>query len=263
MIAVLERFGTVVTDGLCMVGQVALLLVDSIRWLLRKSVNWPVLVRQAYFIGVESIPVVITTGAFSGMVLAYQSYFQFLKLGVTSWVGPLVAVALVSQLGPVLAGLMLAGRVGGSMAAELGTMAVTEQIDALETMGVNPTHYLVVPRVLACTLLTPVLNIFATATGILAGFGLSIAGLGVSYHFMVQQTLSFITYYDFLIGAVKAAAFGCTLSLICCYKGINTRGGAEGVGKSTTEANVYSCITILMLNLFLTMVMILFDPSKQ
>ncbi|MBN2712730.1 MAG: ABC transporter permease [Planctomycetes bacterium] len=260
MLDKIQELGGGITDGLRGVGRVFFLFTDTVKWLFRSLPIFRVLLWQLYFIGVQSIPVIITTGAFTGLVLAYESYFQFQKLGVTSWVGPLVAVSLVSQLGPVLSGLMLAGRVGGAMAAELGTMAVTEQIDALETMGTDPVYYLVLPRVLASTLLAPLLNAFATFVGIAAGFTLTIYGLGVDPHFLFKETFKFLDWYDFLVGIVKAGVFGCVMSLICCYKGINTRGGAEGVGKATTEANVASCITILMLNLFLTMVLMLLDP---
>ncbi len=243
-------------------GQVALLLVDVVRWAMRRWVNWRVLVKQSYFIGVESLPVVLTTGAFTGMVLAYESYFQLTRFGATSWVGPLVSNSLVLQLGPVLAGVMLAGRVGGAMAAELGTMAVTEQIDALRTMGTDPVHYLVLPRVGAATLLAPILTTFAIVIGIAAAFALCIHGMGINGHYMWIQTQKFLQPYDFFVGLTKAAVFGGTMALICCHKGITTRGGAEGVGKATTEANVASCIAILLLNLFLTMVLYLFDPNK-
>lgn len=256
------RMGGIVVDGLRGVGRVVFLFFDVIRWL---ATSWPdrrVLIYQMHFIGVQSLPVVLTTGAFTGMVLAYESYFQLVRLGVTSWVGPLVANSLVLQLGPVLAGVMLAGRVGCAMAAELGTMNVTEQIDALRTMGTDPIQYLVVPRVLAATLLTPILTGFAMLIGISAGFALVIFGLGANGHYMWEHTKAFLQPYDFFNGLTKAAVFGCTLSLICCLKGIETRGGAEGVGKATTEANVASCICILMLNLFLTMVLFLFDPNR-
>ncbi len=267
MISQLEGLGAVVIAGLRGVGNVALLFADVVTWIGRcvrdweLPADWRTIVWQLYFIGVQSLPVVLTTGAFTGMVLSYNSYFELQRLGVTSWVGPLVAESLVEQLGPVLAGLMLAGRVGGAMAAELGTMAVTEQVDALRTMGVNPVRYLVVPRVVACTLLTPILSTFATAVGILAGFALAIYGLGSDPHFMWKETVKFVAPFDFFMGMTKAAVFGCGIALICCHKGLNTRGGAEGVGKATTDANVESCIFILIANLILTMVLMMIDPT--
>jgi phospholipid/cholesterol/gamma-HCH transport system permease protein len=251
--------GTVVVSGLRGTGRVALLFVDVIRWMLHSAPDRRVLTWQLYFVGVQSLPVILTTGAFTGMVLAYNSYFEFLRLGVASWTGPLVAKALVKQLGPVLAGLMLAGRVGGAMAAELGTMNVTEQIDALKTMGTDPVKYLVVPRVIACTLMTPVLTAFAMAIGIAAGFWLTIHGLGAESHFIWEQTRDFMDTYDYVQGLIKSAFFGCSIALICCYKGLGTRGGAEGVGKATTEANVASCICVLISNMFLTMITMMFE----
>lgn len=255
MFTIIGALGGFFLGVLLLVGEVAHLFLATLRWTFRALPEWRVLVKQGFFIGVQSLPVVLTTGAFTGMVLAYESFFKLNQLGVTSWVGPLLASSLVLQLGPVLAGVMMAGRVGGAMAAELGTMAVTEQVDALRTMGTDPVRYLVVPRVLAATFLTPLLTGFAIALGIFAGFSLCVHGLGANFHYMWIHTKSFLTPFDFFTGLTKAAAFGATMSLICCHKGITTRGGAEGVGKATTEANVASCIAILLLNLFLTMVL--------
>ncbi len=266
MIAEVQALGSTVVAGLRGIGNVSMLLIRVLAWIwysLRKlelPADFRSIVWQLYFVGVQSLPVVLTTGAFTGMVLAYNSYYELNRLGVNSWVGPLVAEALIQQLGPVLAGLMLAGRVGGAMAAELGTMNVTEQVDALRTMGVDPVRYLVVPRVIACTLLTPILSTFATTIGIVAGFSLAIYGLGSDSHFMWIQTQNFVVPFDYFMGVTKAAVFGCGIALICCYKGINTRGGAEGVGKSTTDANVASCIFILISNLVLTMILMRMGP---
>lgn len=268
MLILIERLGGLFTEALSEVGRMGMLLAEVIRWtylcIARRKMPapWKVILKQMYFIGVASIPVVLITGAFTGMVLAYESYFQLSKLGVTSWLGPLVSNSLVLQLGPVLTGIMLAGRVGGAMTAELGTMAVTEQLDALRTMGTDPVRYLVVPRVLISTALAPLLTGFAFVIGIAAGFGLAIYGMGASGHYMWQHTKEFLVWFDFLTGLTKAAVFGGSMALICCYKGITTRGGAEGVGRATTEANVACCIAVLMLNLFLTMVMYLFDPFR-
>jgi len=267
MISEMQALGNAVFAGLRGIGSVALLFADVLAWIghsirqRKLPADVRSLVWQLYFIGVQSLPVVLTTGAFTGMVLAYNSYFELNRLGVESWVGPLVAESLVEQLGPVLAGLMLAGRVGGSMAAELGTMNVTEQVDALRTMGVDPVRYLIVPRVVACTMLTPLLSGFATAVGILSGFCLAIYGLGADAHYMWKETVKFVAPFDFFMGLTKAAVFGCGIALICCYKGIHTRGGAEGVGKATTEANVASCIFILISNLVLTMILMSIDPT--
>ncbi len=254
----LQGLGASALDLLGGVGRVTVLGLVAMRWLARGLPDRRVLVWQLYFVGVQSLPVILTTGAFTGMVLAYNSFFEFQRLGVTSWTGPLVAKALVKQLGPVLAGLMLAGRVGGAMAAELGSMVVTEQVDALRTMGADPVKHLVVPRMIACTVMTPVLTAFAMAIGIGAGFLLTVA-VGAEWHFLWEQTRDFMRLYDFAQGLIKAAFFGLSTALICCYKGLGTSGGAEGVGKATTEANVASCICVLISNMFLTMVLMMWE----
>ncbi|MDR0867637.1 MAG: ABC transporter permease [Planctomycetota bacterium] len=254
MFGIFEKIGGYFTNLLADTGAFVTLFIGMFASLRRAAPPWREIVRQSYFVGIESLPVIITTGAFVGMVISFQSYNQLLRLGVTSWVGPLVTASLVLQLGPVLSGVMLAGRVGSAMTAELGTMAVTEQIDALRTMGVNPSNYLVFPRVLASTVLCPLLTSFAILCGTVAGFGLCIYGLGINGHYMWVQSKAFLHPLDFAEGLTKAAIFGCAMAVICCQKGITTRGGAEGVGKSTTASNVQTCIAILLLNLLVTMV---------
>ncbi len=258
MLGFVEKTGAFIVTFFQNIGCIIILLGKVLKSLKRSRPPFRELVKQGYFIGVESTPVILTTGAFVGMVLAYESYGQLSRLGVTSWIGPLVTNSLVLQLGPVLSGVMLAGRVGSAMTAELGTMAVTEQIDALKTMGVNPISYLVTPRVLMATILTPILTSFAIVIGIFAGYSLCIYGFGVNAHDMWVHTKEFLVPMDFAQGLSKAGAFGCVMSLICCHQGITTRGGAEGVGKSTTSSNVQTCIAILMLNLLLTMIFSLF-----
>ena len=249
------NIGTQVLSGVRGVGEVAFLFLETLRWMFRVRPRTKELLHQFYFVGVQSLPVILTTGAFTGMVLAFSTYAEFQRLGVTSWVGPLVSKGLTTQLAPTLAGLMMAGRVGCAMAAELGFMSVSEQIDALKTMGTNPVSYLVVPRVIASTLMAPLLTAFAMLIGIAGGIGLTVYGLGAEPHFIWTQTKDFMISYDITRGLSKATVFGLTNALICCYKGIHAHGGAEGVGKATTEANVASCITVLVLNLFLTMIL--------
>ncbi|MFH0910013.1 MAG: ABC transporter permease [Planctomycetota bacterium] len=281
----LARVGMDVSEGIAGIGRVLFLFREVAKWLarelkwvarekllhktLRERWNWlfrekhpdlRTLVQQIHFVGVQSLPVVLTTGAFTGMVLAYSSYFEFKRLGVESWVGPLVSKGLTQQLAPTLVGLMLAGRVGCAMAAELGYMAVSEQLDALKTMGTNPVRYLVLPRVLAFTAMSPLLTAFAMLIGITGGIGLCVVGLGAEWHYIWTKTQDFMVSYDYFQGLSKSVFFGLTTALICCYKGMNARGGAEGVGKATTEANVASCITILVVNLFLTMILGLWAP---
>ncbi|MBN1257926.1 MAG: ABC transporter permease [Planctomycetes bacterium] len=252
------HIGSNILIGFSGVGRVIILFLEVMKWLGRGLPSRKSLVQQMHFIGVESLPVVLTTGAFTGAVLVYALYPELSRLGVRSWVGPLIAKSLTQQLGPTLSGLMLAGRVGCSMAAELGYMSVSEQIDALKTMGTNPVRYLVLPRVICGTLMTPFLTAFAMFIGISAGLILAVWGLGAEWHYIWEMTCSFMEPFDFFRGLLKAFFFGLTTSLICCYKGMNATGGAEGVGKATTDSNVASCITILMLNLFLTMILVQF-----
>jgi len=242
-------------------GRLTLLFLAVCRWALRGIPDWREARQQLNFVGVQSLPVVLTTGAFTGMVLTYNTYFQFLRLGVESWTGPLVAKALVWQLGPVLVGLMLAGRVGCAITAELGTMNVTEQVDALRTMGVDPVRRLVLPRVFAMAIMTPVLTAYAMAIGIFSGFGLAVYGLGADGHYMWVQTSDWMLPYDYVQGLTKALFFGVVIALVSCQNGLDTQGGAEGVGKATTGANVISCISVLILNMWLTMVLMHLEPE--
>ncbi len=234
-------------------GQISLLFAQTIAWLFRRLPPRNVLAEQFYQVGNLSLLVVLTTGAFTGMVMAAQSYFQFRKFGVQTMVGAVVGVSLVKELGPVLTALMLSGRVGASMAAELGTMRVTEQIDALETLATDPVHYLVAPRFLACLLLTPVLTIMADAIGMVGGYLVAVPVYHVNHHYYVQNTLENVTVYAVMTGVIKSFVFGAIIAVVACYKGFYARGGAEGVGKATCEAVVLSCILVLVTNFFLTL----------
>lgn len=261
MLRALGGFGMILINGVAGVGAVLFLFLETFRWGVTTAPDRKTLAQQLYFIGVGSLPVVITTGAFTGMVMSYALYPEFLRLGVPSWVGPLVSKALTQQLGPTLTGLMLAGRVGCAMAAELGYMSVSEQVDALKTMGVNPTRYLVVPRVAAFAFMCPLLTAISMVIGITGGMLLVVYGLGAEWSFVWQKTLDFMIPFDVIRGVVKGVFFGLSTALICCHKGIHADGGAQGVGNATTESNVASCITILVINLFLTMILGLFAPQ--
>ncbi|MDR3078403.1 MAG: ABC transporter permease [Planctomycetota bacterium] len=260
MLRCVTSLGNAVLDGLRGVGEVIMLLARCLAWLPRGLPYKREVIQQFYFIGVQSLPVIITTGAFTGAVLAYTSYNQFLALGVESWAGAIVAKAQVWQLGPVLVGLMLAGRVGCSITAEIGTMNVTEQIDALSTMGTDPVRYLVLPRVLASFCMTPVLTVFAMMIGILAGLFMTIFVLGAEGHYQWVHISEWMVAYDYIQGISKGLIFGIAISLICCRSGLRTRGGAEGVGKATTSANVSSCIAILILNLVMSIILFYAQP---
>ena len=208
---------------------------------------------QIYFIGIKSQTVVLVTGTFTGMVLAAQTYFQFHKVRLDSATLAVVSVSMCSELGPVLTALMVAGRVGAALAAELGTMRVTEQIDALRTLATHPVDYLVKPRFLATSLAMPLLTAEAIAVGILAGYILCVSFLGIDVAYLWPETVKRTAPVDVVMGVTKGAVYGAIIAMISCYKGMTCRDGAEGVGRATTEAVVYSSITILICNFFLTL----------
>ena len=203
-------------------------------------------------VGIKSIPVVLITGAFTGAVLALQSYTGFKRFNAETFVGTVVALSITRELGPVLTGLMVSGRVGSSMAAELGTMQVTEQIDALYTLAVNPIKYLIVPRLLAALIMMPVLVIFADLIGILGGYFVSVKVLHSNPYIYMERTWDYLELNDIYSGLFKAAVFGIIIATISCYQGFFTEGGAEGVGRATTKAVVLSCLLILIFNYIIT-----------
>ncbi len=255
MLRYVSALGKAVSDGIRGIGEVFILLLQCLRWLPRGLPYKGETARQFYFVGVESIPVILITGVFVGAVMSYTMYNQFAALGVESRTGAIFAKAQIWQLGPGVAALMLAGRVGCSMTAELGTMNVTEQGDALDTMGTDPVRYLVLPRVIAMTLMTPVLTVFAMLVGILAALFMSVFIMGAEFHFQWVTISDWMKTYDYVQGLSKAFVFGLAVCLICCRNGLRTTGGAEGVGRSTTTANVYCCIAILILNLVMSIVL--------
>jgi phospholipid/cholesterol/gamma-HCH transport system permease protein len=206
-------------------------------------------------IGVRSVPVVLVTGTFVGMVLAVQMYSQLRSLGAQNAAGVIINFSMVRELGPVLAAVILAGRVGGAMTAELGTMRVTEQIDALATMGADPIRYLVLPRFLATLFLTPILTIFSDAIGVLGGWLVSTQAFPITSFFYWENTRHVLKSWDIWTGIIKSFFFGGLIGLICCYKGFTCGPGAEGVGRATTRAFVATFISILVSNFFLAVLL--------
>ena len=194
---------------------------------------------------------VALTGTFIGMVLAVQSHFQFSQIGLETRLGAVINMSLVRELGPVLAATMLAGRVGSAMAAELGTMRVTEQIDAFESMGANAIHYLVVPRFLACIFLIPTLTIMADFMGVVGAYFYSVFVLDIDRHFYLYNSKEFIGGFDLFVGIFKSLFFGAAIAMVSCYRGFNCTPGAEGVGRAATAAFVISFVLILVLDLFM------------
>ena len=216
---------------------------------------WRDVVYQMYFIGVKSQSVVAITGAFTGMVLCAQTFIQFHRVKMDSMTLAVVSVSMGSELGPVLTGLMVAGRVGAAIAAEIGTMRVTEQIDALRTLAAHPVDYLVVPRFLAMLLAVPVLTAESIALGIGAAYILGVFYFGINSADAWHQMLRHTDDVDMLTGLIKTFVFGGLIAVVACYKGLGCSQGAEGVGRATTEAVVYSSISILITNFFLTLLL--------
>jgi phospholipid/cholesterol/gamma-HCH transport system permease protein len=223
----------------------------SLSQLPRSRVLWPVM----YEVGVRSVPVIAVTGLFIGMVLAVQTYDTLRMYRLESRIGSVINVSLVKELGPVLAATMLAGRVGCAMAAEIGTMRVTEQIDALKALGADPISYLVVPRLLACFCLIPALTLVADGVGILGGWAVSVQLLGVNDHLFWSYSQQFITAYDVISGVMKSMFFGAAIAIIACHRGFHCGSGAEGVGKAATDSFVCSFIAILALDLILAILL--------
>ena len=236
-------------------GGMTLMLIQAVLWIFVPPLKLRNIFRQMEFVGVNSLFVVILTGAFTGAVLALQSYNALKRFGAESLVGPTVALSMARELGPVLTGLMVTGRAGSAMATELGTMRVTEQIDALYTMAVNPIKYLVSPRILAGVLMMPVLAVVTDFVGVLGGYFVAVKMLGVNSGVYIGRTVDFVQAQDIFDGLIKASVFGLILSIVACYHGFNTTGGAAGVGEAATKSVVMGCVLILVADYFLTSVM--------
>lgn len=229
-------------------------MIWTVIWLsLKRPPSFNLVRNQMYDIGVLSLPVVAITGFSTGMVLAAQSYFQLSDKGLASATGLMVAKAMFVELGPVLTAFMVTGRVGAAMCAELGTMKVTEQIDALRSMAVQPLRYLVAPRFIAGTLMLPLLTIFSSVMGIAGGYVIAVGYYGMSSNAYMDPLPIHITNFDFFSGVIKAFVFGIIIVTISCYRGMTTSGGAAGVGRATTNSVVICYSVILIGNFFLTM----------
>jgi len=267
LVRYLIQVGETVANWLYAIGDFAYFTSQVFHWLIRLP-RRGTLLPCAYEIGIRSLPVIALTGTFIGMVLSVQSYAQLKDYYLETRMGALINLSLVRELGPVLAATMLAGRIGSSMAAELGTMRVTEQIDALGSMGVNPVHYLVVPRFLGCMLLIPILTLFADFMGIVGGAYFSVWIFNIDWHFYLTNSNKIVSEADVFIGVFKSIFFGATIGLIGCHRGFNSRAGAQGVGRAATEAFVLSFVFILLLDLALGTIFealdeILFTPMPR
>jgi phospholipid/cholesterol/gamma-HCH transport system permease protein len=255
MIKFIETLGRGLIRFIEEFGLVMFLFLATFVWALRPPIRLRAIFKQMEFVGVNSLLVVILTGTFTGGVLAFQAYHGFRLFSAESLVGSTVALAMTRELGPVLTSLMVTGRAGSAMAAELGTMRVTEQIDALYTMAANPIKYLVVPRIVAGVLMLPVLTIIADFVGIIGGYLVGVGLLKINSGIYVAKMIEIVELDDIFNGLVKSACFGLILSLVGCYKGFYTRGGAQGVGRATTQAVVVASVCILISDYFLTAAM--------
>ena len=240
-------------EALYTIGLYVIMTLQAVGLLIVKAPSWSLIRDQLYSIGLLSLPVVAITGLSTGMVLAAQSFFQLADKGLASATGIMVGKAMMTELGPVLTAFMVTGRIGSAMCAEIGTMKVTEQIDAMRSMSVDPIRYLVTPRITASCVMMPLLTLFSTLTGMLGGFIIACYFFDmapVSYFGGMQV---YITYFDFSTGLVKALIFGIFIGSICCFKGMTANGGAAGVGRSTTNSVVISYTCILIFNFLLTL----------
>jgi phospholipid/cholesterol/gamma-HCH transport system permease protein len=219
-----------------------------------RPTTYPLIWNQMLAIGVRSVSVVMITGAFVGMVLAIQAYDQLAGMGIEEHLGVLINLSVVKELGPVLAAVMLAGRVGGALTAELGTMNVTEQILAVRSMGTNPIRYLVAPRLIACLFLTPFLIVYADFMGIIGGYVISVMHFGINSRAYWNFSASGVELWDITIGIVKGFFFGAAIAGVSCYKGFHCKEGAQGVGQACTEAFVGSFIMILAIDFVLAVI---------
>lgn len=248
----LQPLGRMTLRFLEMIGGLTLFMLSTISHVVRPPLYGRLLLRQFIDIGYYSLPVVGLTAIFSGMVLALQSYTGFARFSAESAIPNVVVVSLTRELGPVLAGLMVAGRVGAAVAAEIGTMRVTEQIDALITLATNPQKYLFVPRILAGVVTLPILVLVADIIGVMGGYLVSVHKLGFNAGNYLTNTLDFLEPMDVISGLVKAAVFGFLITLMGCYHGFHSKGGAQGVGTATTNAVVSASILILVFNYLIT-----------
>lgn len=248
-----ENLGRRTNNWLAQFGDFCVFCFQAFSWLVFTGLRpktWRLVLPQMYDVGVKSVPVVGLTGAFIGMVMAIESYDQLASIGQQERLGAIINISVVKQVGPVLAAMMLAGRIGGALTAELGTMNVTEQIDALRVMGADPIGYLVVPRLIACLLLTPILTIYSDMCGVLGGYVVSVKALAIPAAPYWAYSDKAVNTWQILEGVFKAVFFGGAIGLISCYKGFTCGSGASGVGRACTESFVTSFLAIMCMNFF-------------
>jgi len=252
----LGRIGALVLHLLSFLGRVGLFLVQALGLVFVPPLKIQRILRQMHFIGARSLLVIALTGLFTGMVLGLQGYYTLTRFGSEAYLGPAVAISLITELGPVLSALMVTGRAGSAIAAEIGIMRITEQIDALEVMALNPIRYLVVPNIVAGLIVMPLLGALFAVIGIYGGYLVGVQLLGVSSGTYFGSMTDFVGMTDIRNGLYKSLSFGLVITFLCCFKGYHTGYGAEGVSKATTEAVVVSSVTVLVLDYFLNSVLL-------
>ncbi|MBI5599727.1 MAG: ABC transporter permease [Deltaproteobacteria bacterium] len=250
-----ESLGLMAQRAVDTTGQMVIMLAQSIYYVFVPPYKFRNVFKQMEFVGVRSLFVVILTGSFTGMVLAMQSYDALKRFGAESLVGPTVALSMARELGPVLTALMVTGRAGSAMATELGTMRVTEQIDALYTMGVNPVKHLISPRIIAGVSMMPLLSIVTDFVGVLGGYFVGVKLLGINPGVYIGRTVDYVNIDDIMYGLTKSFFFGIIIALVASFEGFHTKGGAEGVGRAATNAVVMGCVLILVTDYILTSLM--------
>lgn len=252
-----EFIGKIVLEIVHMAGKMSILFYETTKGIFKPPFRFRLFVKQIEFIGYKSIPIIILTGIFTGMVFSLQSYKGLNNFGSGEMTSGLIAMAMILELGPVLTGIMVAARAGSAMTAELGTMKVTEQIDALDAMAVDPVHYLAVPRMLAGMFSMPLLNAICIIFGIIGGYIVIVNMMGISSSIYFENMVLYTNIHDIIDSLIKSFVFGIIVVIVSCYNGFNASTGAEGVGKATNVSVVESSVLVCMFDYILTSVLIL------
>ena len=252
MINIFITLGKKALSFLYFIGGLSSLAAQSFYWSVIGPLKKDSIFEQAKRVGVDSLPIISLTSLFIGVIMALQTAYQLQRLGSEMYIASIVALSLVRELGPVITALVIAGRVGAAITAEVGSMRVTEQIDALQTLATNPIRYLVVPRFLALSLMLPILTIYADIIGILGGYFICVYKLGISSSIYLNITFDALLFKDLFTGLVKTVFFGMIIALVSCYEGFNVEGGAEGVGSATRRSVVSAFILIITADCFFT-----------
>ncbi|MFQ5903610.1 MAG: MlaE family ABC transporter permease [Candidatus Binatia bacterium] len=256
MLSLLSQIGRFTLDQLSGMGRMFVFLISALTWAFRPPAKIHLIIQHIKSIGVDSLSVVILSGVFTGMVMGLQGYYSLKKFNAESWLGSAVALGLLRELGPVLSAFMVTGRTGSAMAAEIGTMRVTEQIDALHSMAINPIKYLVSPRIIAGLIAMPLLTAIFDVVGIYGAYLIGVGLLGVSSGSYFSGMESSVVFQDVYSGFLKSLSFGLIITWVCCYKGFHAPPMATGVSQATTEAVVLSFVLILVWDYFMTAIML-------